>query len=660
MTDTVLSHEDQNNYSVWLDKGFILGQVEPVEELEEGDEATATETAVGCIGATDNKERNSQLLEMLDLHIEHLPEEHQRTLKDLLVKHSDIFALNATELGKTELMSHHIDTGDHPPIRQPLRKTPFSLRKKINEMVTEMLDMGIIKQSSSLWASPVVLVKKKDGTMRFCVDYRKLNHITKPDVYPLPRIDDTLEQLAGAKYFSTRYMASGYWQVPMDSTSQEKTAFSTYAGLYEFNKMPFGLVNAPATFQRLMEIALAGLTQDCCLTYLDDVLVIGRSIEEHNQNLVKVFDCLRDAGLRLKQPTKCKLAQRSVEYLGHIVSEEGVRTDPKKLQAVNEYPTPTDVKSLRSFLGLASYYCRFIPNFVKTAGPLYTLTKKDVEFAWTPQSQIVFEKLKKLLTSAPVLAFPDFSVPFILETDASLQGLGAVLALQQLSDKLVRPIAYASRCLQPHEKNYGITELEGLGVVWAVKHFRPYIYGQHCDIYTDHEALKSLLNTPQPSGKLARWGMAIQELDVRILHRTGRSNTNADALSHPPIGEENKETHTTVPFGIIAAINAGKSTVQEDDLPNRQRNDPKLLELIKFLETGTLPADEKQARVLALTKSQFHIEGGVLYHIESDGTYRVIPPTTSRQELFEQAHGGTFGSHLRDAKVFSELRKHCW
>ena len=298
MADTVLSHkekhavsvivENQNNYSVWLDKGFILGQIEPVEELEEGDEATATETAIGCIGATDNKERVSQFLEMLDLHIEHLSEDHQRTLKDLLVKHSDIFALNPTELGKTELMSHHIDTGDHPPTRQPLRRTPFSLRKRINEMVKEMLDMGIIKQSSSPWASPVVLVKKKDGTMRFCVDYRKLNHVTKPDVYPLPRIDDTLEQLAGAKYFSTLDMASGYWQVPMDSASQEKTAFSTYAGLYEFNKMPFGLVNAPATFQRLMEIALAGLTQDCCLTYLDDVLVIGRSIEEQNPNLVKL------------------------------------------------------------------------------------------------------------------------------------------------------------------------------------------------------------------------------------------------------------------------------------------------------------------------------------------------------------------------------------
>ena len=222
---------------------------------------------------------------------------------------------------------------------------------------------------------------------------------------------------------------------------------------------------------------------------------------------------------------------------------------------------------------------------------------------------------------------------------------------------LVRPIAYASRTLQDHEKRYRITELEGLGVVWAVKYFRPYLYGHHCDIYTDHEALKSLLNSPQPSGKLARWGMAIQELDLRILHCIGKSNVNADALSRAPIAGTDKESGMK---GIIAAVNAGKSSVEEDGLSQRQRNDPKLLEVIRFLEADILPADEKRAKKLALTKSQYHMEGGVLYHLESDGTLRVIPPTMTRRELFEEAHSGTFGGHLRDAKVFSELNKHYW
>ena len=207
------------------------------------------------------------------------------------------------------------------------------------------------------------------------------------------------------------------------------------------------------------------------------------------------------------------------------MSAERVRTDPSKLQAILEFPVPNNVKALRSFLGLASCYRRFIPQFSKIAGPLFNLTKKNSLFAWTSLCQETFDKLRKLLTSAPVLVYPDFRVPFILETDASIAGLGAVLAQKQ-ADGLVQPIAYASRTLQDHEKRYRITELEGLGVVWAVKHFQPYLYGHHCDIYTDHEALKSLLNTPQPSGKLARWGMAIQELDLRILHCTGKSNVN--------------------------------------------------------------------------------------------------------------------------------------
>ena len=274
----------------------------------------------------------------------------------------------------------------------------------------------------------------------------------------------------------------------MDQASREKTAFITHSGLYEFKKMPFGLVNAPATFQRLMEVVLNGLARDGCMVYLDDVLVVGRTFEEHNDNLAKVFQRLRSAGLTLK-PKKCKFAQLQVTYLGHVVSAEGVRTDPKKIRALLEFPVPANVKALRSFLGLASYYRRFIPQFSRIAGPLHALTKKNSVFTWTAACQETFERLRKLLASVPVLAYPDFHVPFVLETDASVSGLGAVLAQQQ-EGGLVWPIAYASRSLQEHEKRYGATELEGLGVVWAVKHFRPYLYGHHCDIYTDHEALR--------------------------------------------------------------------------------------------------------------------------------------------------------------------------
>ena len=337
------------------------------------------------------------------------------------------------------------------------------------------------------------------------------------------------------------------------------------------------------------------------------------------------------------------------------MSTEGVRTDPKKLKAVNEFPIPANVKMLRSFVGLASYYRRFIPNFAKVAGPLHGLTKKDVAFVWSPHCQTAFEKLKQLLTSAPLLAFPQFDRQFLLERDASGLGLGAVLA-QHSDDGAVRPVAYASRSLRTHEKNYGITELEGLGVVWAVKYFRHYLYGHHCKVFTDHEALKSLLNTPQPSGKLARWGMAIQELDIEILYRSGKKNTNADALSRSPLPDEGASED--VSFGIVAATDV--ATAEEESFQALQRKDAKLDEVAKFLETRVLPTDEKRARELALTESQYILDDGILFHVEADGTLRIIPPEHSREKIFHKAHDGTFGGHLRDAKVFSELQRHYW
>ena len=348
----------------------------------------------------------------------------------------------------------------------------------------------------------------------FCVDYRRLNAVTKTDVFPLPRVDDSLDQLSNSRYFTTLDLAAGYWQVLVEPKSREKTAFVTHSGLFEFSVMPFGLKNAPATFQRLMETVLSGLIRHVCLDYLDDIIVTGRTFEEHLANLHSVFLRLRDARLKLK-PRKCFLAMKEVEYLGFRVSGEGIIADPKKIEAVQNYPTPADVKQVRSFLGLASYYRRFIPNFSVIARPLYALTKKDAVFVWCDFCEEAFAQLKALLTQAPILAFPDFASSFRLETDTSGLGLGAVLSQEQ-DDGTMRPIAYASRTLQPHERNYGSTELEALGVVWAVRHFRQYLYGHNCHVFTDHEALKSLLNSPHPSGKLARWGLSIQELDLHI------------------------------------------------------------------------------------------------------------------------------------------------
>ena len=570
-----------------------------------------------------------------------------------------MFALDQSELGSTDVVTHSVDTGDHPPIRQQPRRVPFVLRGRIAEMVDDMLERGVIQPSRSPWASPVVLVAKKDGSTRFCVDYRKLNAATKMDVYPLPRIDDSLDLLAHTKYFSTLDLASGYWQVKMDEASREKTAFTTHVGLYEFHVMPFGLCNAPATFQRLMEDVLAGLVRDQCIVYLDDILVIGTTFQEHLENLQKVFERLHLAGLRLK-PTKCHLGRQQVEYLGYIVSEAGLAADPRKVVAVKSFPEPVDLTSLRSFLGLASYYRRFIPQFSAVAQPLYALTRKDVPFVWTQACQGALDRLKQLMTEAPVLAFPDFEKDFILETDASGVGLGAVLSQKQ-GDGLQRPVAFASRTLQSPEKNYGVSEMEALGVVWAVKHFRPYLYGHRCEVITDHKALKALLNTPQPSGKLARWGMALQELDLTITYRPGRKNEKADALSRYPLPQD--RVITDDPPRVIAATTPVRDrdpASSQDHLGDRQRADPELAEIVHYLEEGTLPTDDKKARLLVLNKPQYTMVDQVLYHIATDKTLRIVPPQADRRKLFEGVHEGVFGGHLRDAKVYGTLSKHYW
>ena len=652
--------ENQSRQPLKLKKNQVVGHLVPAQPIELTEEVgPSKENAAPVVSSIRNSsglERTLRLLGAANIDEDYLTKSQQSTLEGLIKANASIFALDQSELGTTDIVTHVINTGDYPPIRQHPRRTPFALRGQVTKMVQDMLENGVVRPSSSPWASPIVLVEKKDGTFQFCVDYRRLNSVTKMDVFPLPRIDDTLDLLSQSKYFTTLDLMSGYWQVQMDKDSQEKTAFTTHAGLYEFRVMPFGLCNVPATFQRLMETLLADLVRDRCVVYLDDILVVGETFEAHLENLQKVFDRLQQANLRL-QPKKCYFASPQVDYLGYRVSGEGLSTDPRKTAAIEKFATPTDVKSLRSFLGLASYYRRLVPCFSKVASPLHHLTRKDAPFVWTDECELAFSQLKALLTSATVLAFPHFDREFLLETDASGLGLGAVLAQKQ-DDGLVRPIAYASRTLQPHENNYGSTEMEALAVVWAVKHFRHYLYGHRCQVYTDHEALKSLLNTPHPSGKLARWGLALQEVDIQINYRPGRVNQNADALSRQPLPADSA---CGQPFGIIAALSPSVPPKGGDvDLAAQQRDDPELAEIIDYQCNGTLPGDSKHAKELVLTQSQYTVVDQVLFHVEKDKTLRVIPPSSARENLFADAHSGPFGAHLREAKIHGQLSRHYW
>ena len=505
--------------------GTVISDLEPVTVLGAVDSSSAQ---LSSATSTDLPECMQKLIDGVDPET---PEGVVTRLKELMVRYDQIFSKSETDLGLTSILTHRIDTGGARPIRQPLRKFPPAHVEAITEQVDKLLEQGVIEPATSPWASNVVLVRKKDGSYRCCIDYRQLNSVTTKDAYPVPRMDSCLDAMAGAGWFSTIDMPSAYHQVYVEPQDSDKTAFICPRGMFRYRTMPFGLCNAGATFQRLMDIVMSGLHLDICLAYLDDIIVYAKSPEEHLARLEIVFHRLQGAGLKLK-PEKCLFFQRSVEFLGHVVSADGIETSPDKIQAVVEWPVPTSVTEVRSFIGLASYYRRFVRDFSKIAAPLNSLMQKDKKFTWTEEAQQSFEKLKSALTSPPVLAMPMDEGLFTLDTDASNESIGAVLSQQQSGEE--RVIAFASRTLDKREKNYCVTRKELLAVVYFLRHFKQYLLGRRFRVRTDHAALTWLRKTPEPIGQQARWLESMEEFDFAVEHRPGNRHANADALSRRP------------------------------------------------------------------------------------------------------------------------------
>jgi transposase InsO family protein len=468
-------------------------------------------------------------------------EEQKQQLRELLRRYQKVMAPPDVSLGTTHMVEHRIDTGEARPIKQAARRLPKVREHVVEEALEEMTKAKAVRPSESPWSSPIVLVKKKDGTIRFCVDYRELNAVTKTDAYPLPRIDDCLDSLGQSQWYCTLDLRSGYYQVPMAPEDVEKTAFVTKFGLYEFLVMPFGLTNAPATFERLMEKVLNGLQWRKCLVYIDDIIVFGKDFLTTLSNLEEVFDRLEKANLSCK-PKKCALFRKKVSFLGHVVSAEGISCDPAKIAAVKDWPTPKTVKEVRSFLGLASYYRRFIPNFAHISSSLVDLTKKDERFHWDEEQELSFQLLKDALCSDLVLTYPSDQGFFILDTDASDNAIGAVLSQVDPSDQeKEKVIAYASKTLSPTERRYCTTRKELLAVVTFVKQFRHFLTGRRFLLRTDHASLMWLLKFKNPEGILARWLTTLSEympFDC-IQHRAGSQHANADALSRRPMEAKN-------------------------------------------------------------------------------------------------------------------------
>ena len=350
----------------------------------------------------------------------------------------------------------------------------------------------------------------------------------------MPRIDDLLDMLHGTQWFTTLDLKSGYWQVPIQESDKAKTAFRTSSGqLYEFNQVPFGLYNAPATFSHLIDCVLTGLHWETCLFYLTDIIVFSSSWEEHLACLRQVFERLRHANLKLGAE-KCTFAEKEVSYLGHRVTAEGLFHDSVLLTAIRDIPPPKTATEVRSFFGLAGYYRRYVKNFAAIAGPLHALTRKDAVFHWSAECQTAFDRLKTVLTTSPITAFPDFSQAFLLYTDASTAGLGAILA--QVRDGKECIICCTSWSLNQAEKAYPATKLECLAIVWDVAKFRPYFMPMPFEVYTDHYALQWLKTMRTGSALLHRWSAALEEYDFTVCHRAEKAQTHVDGLSRLPVG----------------------------------------------------------------------------------------------------------------------------
>uniref|UniRef100_A0ABD2XP31 Reverse transcriptase domain-containing protein n=1 Tax=Trichogramma kaykai TaxID=54128 RepID=A0ABD2XP31_9HYME len=418
-----------------------------------------------------------------------------------------------------------------------------------------MLADGVIERSASAWSSAPVIVKKADGSNRFCIDYRDLNKVTKKDAYPVPNIDHILDKLRRARYITTIDLKSAYFQIKMEESSKKFTAFAIPgSGLYQFLRLPYGLCNAPASFQRLIDALFGPEFEPHVFGYLDDIIIVTESFDEHMKWLEIVLTKLRDAGLTVNRK-KCDFCCSRVKYLGYVLDSNGLRVDSEKVQPVLRYPAPTNVKELRRFLGMVGWYARFIPNDSDLKKPLLELLHKDAEWRWTREHQSAFEALKRAITEAPVLARPDFSKPFVVQCDASDVAIGGVLT--QVHEDGEHPIVYVSRVLTPAERNYNTSEKECLALLWAIKKLRPYLEGYRFVAITDHSALQYLRNLKEPTGRLARWALEMQQWDFEVVHRKGKYNELPDALSRVCEIESNDD--------VVESANVGTMNVCDID-----------------------------------------------------------------------------------------------
>ena len=624
---------------VKLRRKWRVGRAAKAEEVKKVREEEGV-TKASIAGVELYRKRKSMEVK---LNEELLNEEQVEEVRELLAKYEDVFAEEGGKIGKASGVKHRIPVTTTQAVRVPYRRIPPHQVAEVKGHIGELLEQGVITQSVSPYSAAIVVVRKKDGTLRLCIDYRQLNKVTIRDAFPIPRIEETVEALAGAKIFSTLDLAAGYHQIEVEGGDQHKTAFSTPFGHFEWKRLPMGLSNSPSTFQRFMERILGDRIFNTLLVYLDDIIVFSKTVEEHMGRLEELFARMREYGMKFK-PKKCQLFEEEVIFLGFKVTRDGIMTDPGKIEAVKVWPKPKTVRDVRAFIGFCSFYRKFIKHFAHIAAPLHQLmggdSRKNIEKDWDEYCQLAFEELKLKMVTAPVLQCPDFTQEFILETDASLKGLGAVL-LQNHEGKN-HPVSYASRGLRKSERNmanYSSRKLELLALKWAVCHkFRDYLVGKEFVVYTDNSPL-SHLETSKFGAIESQWVNELQQFEFKILYKPGQDNTVADELSRLPgeIESESEEEYK------IMAVNIEEDEIlwSREDLRREQELTKGMKEIRAWVEKQTTMEEikewlkEEEFRKLYRVRKRVVVEDGILWHKKNVGinTWKIRPILPKRLQF---------------------------
>ena len=571
-----------------------------------------------------------------------------------------------------------IDTGDHPPIYSKPYRLPLTKRKIVDEEIDRMLEEGIIEASDAPWSSPICIVPKPDGKWRFCCDYRKLNQITVRDSHPLPCIQDILDGMAGAKIFSTVDLKAGYHQIPMHPDDKDKTTFTCHRGLYRFNRMSFGLKNAPGQFQRFMNKIFAPFIGKFLYIYLDDLVIYSKSLEEHEDHLRQVFSVLAQHNLSVKA-SKCRLNLKELKLLGFIINERGYRSNPEKIEAVKNLAPPRTPKEVRSFLGLTGYYRNLIPEYSRIALPLTHLTSKYVKFTWGKKEQVAFERLQNELVSDRILAYPDPSRPYKLYTDSCDYAIGGILC-QNDDSGVERPIVYVSKKLSGAQLNYPIIEKEAWGLIYCLTKLNPYLQGAQVTAYVDHKPLKSLFQNVNKSAKIQRWSILLAEMGCQIQYVKGIDNVRADSLSRlysvgkeeerhvwSPLPEDEKMLHDHIRMDAID-LETDREAILEDLAHQQveqilQEDDGAIPFEFDQIEVNQLQAEQRQMPEWKLGEEEvddYIIENNLLYTLrppfgKPEGA-RLVLPLSCRFRVMQRAHKEIGHGALR--KTLDRIQEH--